>query len=153
MLDSTSSEVTSESPESWPSDTSSLVAAIESEENKLVSLHYPRLKQEFYSSINVQKDSLERMICEICRVPRCRITPSEIWRSGSFNAAILVRLPFENVYLRLPFLHRIGEQHFPGNAEEKIRTEVAVYVWLKEHCPNVPVPELLAFGLPDGSVV
>ncbi|PQK09298.1 hypothetical protein BB8028_0001g13680 [Beauveria bassiana] len=139
--------------ESWHSDTSSLVAAIESEENKLVSRHFPHLQEQFYLSINAQKGELEDLICNLLQVPSCRIIPSRLWRSGSFNVAVLVRLPFgKNVYLRLPFLHRIGEHTFPGNVEEKICTEVATYLWLQEHCPDVPIPSLYAFGLPDGSI-
>ncbi|EGX88183.1 hypothetical protein CCM_09319 [Cordyceps militaris CM01] len=147
-------EPPADTSESWPSDTSSLVAAIESEENKLVSRHFPHLQEQFYSSINAQKGELEDLICNLLQVPSCRIIPSRLWRSGSFNVAILVRLPFgKNVYLRLPFLHRLGEHTFPGNAEEKLRTEIATYLWLQEHCPDVPIPSLYAFGFPDGSIV
>ncbi|KAF1737561.1 hypothetical protein CRV24_003181 [Beauveria bassiana] len=134
------------------SDTSSLVAAIESEDNKLVSMHYERLKEDVYASIKAQTRQIEALLCNLFRVSECRIVPSELWGFGSFNVAVLVRLPRKNVYLRLPFLHRIGEQHFPGNAEEKLRTEVGTYLWLHEHCPDVPIPQLHAFGLPDGSI-
>lgn len=37
--------------------------------------------------------------------------------------------------------------------EEKLRTEIATYLWLEENCPDVPIPVLHAFGLPDGSIV
>ncbi|KAM3497600.1 hypothetical protein MY11210_009700 [Beauveria gryllotalpidicola] len=135
-----------------PRDTPSLAAAIESEGNRLVSMHYQRLKEEFYESINAQSCQIEALICKIFQVSECRVTPSEIWGSGSFNVAVLVRLPRKNVYLRLPYLHRVGEKHFAGNAEEKLRTEIGTYLWLREHCPDVPIPELHAFGLPDGSI-
>lgn len=139
---------------SWGSDPSSLAAAIESEENKLVSRRFPRLRAALYASVSARRDELEAMICRLLRVPSCRIVPSALWRAGSFNVAILVRLPAgRNVYLRLPFAHRSGEDHFPGNTEEKLRTEIATYLWLREHCPDVPIPTLHAFGLPDGSVV
>ncbi|KAM3495338.1 hypothetical protein MY3957_001361 [Beauveria namnaoensis] len=134
------------------SDTSSLVAAIESEDNKLVSMHYERLKEDVYASIKAQTRQIEALLCSLFRVSECRVVPSELWGFGSFNVAVLVRLPRKNVYLRLPFLHRIGEQHFPGNAEEKLRTEIGTYLWLHEHCPDVPIPQLHAFGLPDGSI-
>ncbi|KAJ6781954.1 hypothetical protein PWT90_02019 [Aphanocladium album] len=151
-MDPTSPGAVPEATKLWQSDTSSLAAAIESEQNKLVSMHYPKLKEDLYASLDAQKCQLEAMICKIFQVSNCRIIPSEIWTAGTFNVAILVRLPHENVYLRLPFPHRIGEQHFPGNAEEKLRTEIATYLWLQEHCKDVPIPNLYAFGLPDGSV-
>ncbi|OAA57225.1 Aminoglycoside phosphotransferase [Cordyceps fumosorosea ARSEF 2679] len=135
-------------------DGSSLEAAIESEENKLVSMRFPGLRREFYASIEAQRGELEAMISRLLPVSSCSVAPSCYWRSGSFNVAIPVRLlpRGEKVYLRLPLTHRIGEGHFPGNAEEKLRTEIATYLWLQEHCPDVPIPTLHAFGLPDGSV-
>lgn len=87
-------------------------------------------------------------------IPWCRLSIREVWRSGSFNVAIPVRLPMmRTVFLRLPFPYRIGEDQCPGNSEEKLRTEIAAYLWLQEHCPDVPIPTLHAFGLPDGSTV
>lgn len=132
----------------------SLSDAIESEDNELVSLRNPKLKEQFFDSITANKGELEDLVCQLLQVKKCRITPSEIWDYGSFNVAIKVRLPFgKDVYLRIPFLHRIGEHTFPGNAEEKIRTETATYLWLQEHCPDMKIPTLYAFRLPDGSSV
>lgn len=129
----------------------SLAEAIESEDNELASMRYPDLARQLYDAIGCQKTELEHMICKLLRVQTCRIVPSNLWASGSFNAAILVRLPQgKNAYLRLPFGHRIGEGPFPGNADEKIQTETATYMWLQEHCPDVPIPTLYAFGLPNG---
>ncbi|XWW97823.1 hypothetical protein V2A60_005810 [Cordyceps javanica] len=126
--------------------------AIESEENELVAMRNPKLKEQLFDSITANKGELEALICQLLQVKHCRITPSEIWEHGSFNVAIKVRLPFgRDAYLRIPFLHRIGEHTFPGNAEEKIRTESATYLWLQEHCPDIRIPNLYAFGLPDGS--
>ncbi|KAM3508316.1 hypothetical protein MY11210_006785 [Beauveria gryllotalpidicola] len=131
----------------------SLSDAIESEDNELVSMRNPKLKEQFFDSITANKGELEDLICQILQVKKCRITPLEIWDHGSFNVAIKVRLPFgKDAYLRIPFLHRIGEHTFPGNAEEKIRTESATYLWLQEYCPDVAIPTLYAFGLPDGSI-
>ncbi len=132
----------------------SLAAAIASEDNELPRMRYPDLVQQFYDAIDDQKTELEHMICKLLQIPTCRIIESKLWRSGSFNVAILVRLPHgKNVYLRLPFLHRIGEYTFPGNVDEKIRTEAATYLWLQKHCPDIPIPTLYAFGLPNGLTV
>ncbi|XWX01574.1 hypothetical protein V2A60_009602 [Cordyceps javanica] len=108
-----------------------LADAIDREENVLFSMRYAELQKQFYASILEQP----------------------AWRHGSFNVAIIVWLPSgKNAYLRLPFSHRIGGRPFPGNLEEKLRTETATYLWLQEHCPDVPIPTLYAFGLPDGSI-
>lgn len=34
--------------------------------------------------------------------------------------------------------------------EEKLRSEAATYIWMREHCPDVPVPMLRGFGVPGG---
>lgn len=131
-----------------------LAEAIASEDDELPRMRYPKLVRQFYDTIDDQKNDLEQMICKLLHVPTCRIIDSKLWRSGSFNVAILVRLPRgKNVYLRLPFLHRIGECTFPGNVDEKIRTETGTYLWLQKHCPDIPIPTLHAFGLPNGLTV
>lgn len=30
----------------------------------------------------------------------------------------------------------------PGNADEKLRTEVATFIWIQENCPSIPIPFL-----------
>ncbi|PQK09127.1 hypothetical protein BB8028_0001g11980 [Beauveria bassiana] len=129
----------------------SLAAAAESEDDELASLRYPIYARQLFDAIEAKRTALEDMICKLLRVQTCRIVPPQIWLSGSFNVAIMVRLPQgKNAYLRLPLQHRIGEGPFPGNVDEKIRTETATYLWLQEHCPDVPIPTLYAFGLPNG---
>ncbi|KAM3555890.1 hypothetical protein ARSEF4850_005792 [Beauveria asiatica] len=131
-----------------------LTDAIDKEENVLFSMRYPELQKQFYASILEQTVELEDMICRLLQVQTCKIhRQPKAWRHGSFNVAIIVWLPSgKTAYLRLPFSHRIGERPFPGNLDEKIRTETATYLWLQEHCPDVPIPTLYAFGLPDGSI-
>ncbi|KAG7149755.1 hypothetical protein HYQ46_001320 [Verticillium longisporum] len=34
--------------------------------------------------------------------------------------------------------------------DEKLRCEVATYVWIEEHCRDIPIPKLHAFGFTDG---
>ncbi|OAA36723.1 hypothetical protein BBO_08002 [Beauveria brongniartii RCEF 3172] len=70
-----------------------LAEAIQSEDNELASMRYPDLARQLYDAIGGQKTELEHVICKLLRVRTCRIVPSDLWRSGSFNAVILVRLP------------------------------------------------------------
>jgi hypothetical protein len=49
--------------------------------------------------------------------------------------------------------YKVGECIYSGNAEEKLRIEAATYIWLRENCPDIPIPELLGFGLPGGHSV
>ncbi|OAA42761.1 hypothetical protein NOR_04892 [Metarhizium rileyi] len=50
------------------------------------------------------------------------------------------------------FWTSLADLDAPGNSDEKLRTEIATYVWLEENCPDVPIPTLHAFGFPDGSM-
>ena len=129
--------------------------ALEDDDNVLVPMQYPELREQFLSSVEAQKADIEAMVCLQLGIRRCRVGVREIWRSGSFNVAIPVLIPRQRacVYLRLALPYRIGEREAPGNTEEKLRTEIATYLWLQENCPDVPIPVLHAFGLPDGTTV
>ncbi|KAI5459506.1 phosphotransferase enzyme family protein [Mariannaea sp. PMI_226] len=134
------------------SESGSLKRALDDDDNVLVPMRYPTLRDEMWKSIEAKKAGIEEMVRLQLGVRSCRVTVSEIWKSGSFNLAIPIRLPKgQTIYLRLPNAYRIGEEENPGNAEEKLRTEIATYLWIQEHCPDVPIPILHAFGLPDGS--
>ncbi|QUC22874.1 uncharacterized protein UV8b_07115 [Ustilaginoidea virens] len=76
----------------------------------------------------------------------------EAWKLGRFNVVVPIMLPLEEtVFLRLPLPYKVGDARCPGNSDEKLRTEVATYIWLEENCPEAPIPTLRAFGFPDGS--
>lgn len=49
----------------------------------------------------------------------------------------------KRVIIRFPLPYKVGEEFFPGNAEEKLRCEAATYIWIQESCPNIPIPHLL----------
>ena len=59
----------------------------------------------------------------------------------------------KRVMIRFPLPYKIGEEDYPGNAEEKLRCEAATYVWLQQHCPDVPIPRLLGFSFGDNCCV
>ena len=57
------------------------------------------------------------------------------------------------VLIRFPLPYRVGEFRYPGSAEEKLRCEVATYIWIHRNCPAVPTPCLWGFGFPGGQSV
>ncbi|KUJ07342.1 uncharacterized protein LY89DRAFT_691805 [Mollisia scopiformis] len=78
--------------------------------------------------------------------------------AGSFNVCIPVRVNSakshsKRVIIRFPLPYKVGDLQHPGNAEEKIRSEAATFIWIRENCPTVPIPYLWGFGLPDGKSV
>ncbi|OAL25414.1 hypothetical protein AYO20_10448 [Fonsecaea nubica] len=56
----------------------------------------------------------------------------------------------DDVYVRIPLPYKVGERNSPGNVEEKLRCEVASYIWIQQNCPDIPIPALYGFGFPDG---
>lgn len=78
-----------------------------------------------------------------------------VWLHGSFNVCIPVRVHVGEsksikLALRVPLPYKVGEEHFPGNAEEKVRSEAATYIWIGENCPDIPIARLCGFGLAGG---
>lgn len=98
------------------------------------------------------------------------------WRQGSFNLVLPILiydqavekpiarnpadypdgLPFTDasvirrVVLRWPIPGCCGETYYPGALLEKMCSEVASYIWMQRHCPEVRTPQLYGFGFPTG---
>ncbi|KAG8426806.1 hypothetical protein J3459_007781 [Metarhizium acridum] len=131
----------SHSSESNPSDSGSLQRALAG------------LKEAFLTSLEEKKDVIEATVRHHLRVRSCHLGAREVWKSAlstSFFRSIFQPAGLSFAY---PIPVPDGEDQCPGNVEEKLRTEIATYIWLRENCPDIPIPELHAFGLPDGSAV
>ncbi|KAK3903123.1 hypothetical protein C8A05DRAFT_14910 [Staphylotrichum tortipilum] len=71
---------------------------------------------------------------------------------GSFNVCIPIYVNgVKRVMIRFPLPYKVGELAHPGNAAEKLRTEVATYAWIQTNCPDVPITRLWGFSFPGGS--
>ena len=46
----------------------------------------------------------------------------------------------KRVLIRLPLPYKVGESPCPGNADEKLRCEAATFIWMRENCPEIPIP-------------
>jgi hypothetical protein len=135
-------------------DSESLQKALADDDNALVPMRYPALREAFLSSLEGKKEIIEATVRLHLGVRSCHLSVREVWKSGSFNVVLPILISqTQTVFMRIPFPYRIGEDHCPGNVEEKLRTEIATYIWLRQNCPDIPIPELHAFGLPDGSSV
>ncbi|KAK5997833.1 hypothetical protein PT974_00196 [Cladobotryum mycophilum] len=126
--------------------------ALQGDDNVLPRLKYAKLKEQFWNSLAARKDDIEALVCRQLGVNWCQLRIMRFWKSGSFNVVIPILLANgEAVHLRIPLPYKVGEECRPGNVEEKLRCEIATYLWIEQHCPDVPIPRLHAFGLPDGS--
>ncbi|OAA63530.1 hypothetical protein SPI_03693 [Niveomyces insectorum RCEF 264] len=54
------------------------------------------------------------------------------------------------IIVRCPIPSSCAEAHYPGTILEKMRCEVASYIWMRRFCPEIRIPQLYGFGLPNG---
>ncbi|KAJ5630095.1 hypothetical protein N7528_003752 [Penicillium herquei] len=86
----------------------------------------------------------------------CKLAPSKEWLNGSFNVCMPVYvkepdgIPEPRAMIRFAMPYELGEPEYPGNVNEKLRCEAATFIWIRENCPDVPIPRLLGFGLVGG---
>lgn len=75
------------------------------------------------------------------------------WMCGYYNVCVPVYVPSKRVLIRIPLPYKLGKERNSGNVEEKLRCEAATFIWIKEQCPQVPIPYLWGFGFPSGQCV
>ncbi|KPM34270.1 hypothetical protein AK830_g12304 [Neonectria ditissima] len=86
----------------------------------------------------------------------CRVSPRSEWLGERFNVGVIVEVKervigaFRKVLFKCAVPAALGEDENPGSVEEKIRVDVGSYVYLKVHCPEIPVPRMHGFGFPNG---
>ncbi|KAG8415139.1 hypothetical protein J3459_011115 [Metarhizium acridum] len=135
----------------------SLEDALDEDDDVLAQLRYPGQQKKFWASLIARKADIEALVRYHLGVDWCYVCVMDIWKAGSFNVVlpVLIRTKrchgSERVFVRFPLPYKVGEAMHRGNVEEKLRTEIATYIWLQQHCPDVPIPILHGFGLPDGT--
>lgn len=131
--------------------------ALTDDDNLLPQLEYPRQRREFFDYLSIHKAEIESIVSFHLSVKHCRAGDVQTWLSGSYNVCIPVYIDppskVRSVFVRIPLPYKVGETEFPGNAEEKLRCEVASYLWIQENCPDVSIPFLFGFGFPNGQTV
>lgn len=134
----------------------SLEEALTDDDNILHRLDYPQQQKDLWTYLLSHKGDIEELVCFHLGVKHCRVENEENWLFGSYNACIPVYLnppSKKRVLVRIPLPFKIGESNNPGNVDEKLRCEVATYIWIHQNCPTVPIPTLYGFAFPDGQTV
>lgn len=78
------------------------------------------------------------------------------WTYGRHNVFIPIDTyprTMTAIFFRVSLPYRVGEERRPGNADEKVRCDVATYIWICENCPGIPIPKLRGFGFEHGGAV
>ena len=138
-----------------------LESALDDDDNMLQALTYPQERFEYFVYLWTHRIEIESIVSFHLGLKEreiCQIGEVKDWMAGSFNVCIPVRVNMggsccKRVIIRFPLLYKVGESQYPGNADEKIRSEAATFIWIQENCPTIPIPYLWGFGLPDGTSV
>lgn len=125
--------------------------AADQETNVLPELTYWRKMDNFGSYLFEHKKEIEDIASRYLLLKdteKCCLSPPPEWIYGIFNLCLPVstinwrKCPGGKVIIRFPLPFKVGESKFPGNSNEKLRSEVATYAWIGKNCPEVPVPYL-----------
>ena len=139
-----------------------LRSAIEDDDNILQELSYPDQRIEFFTYLYTRRQKIEAIVSYhlgFGKAELCQIGDIDEWIAGSFNVCIPVYIDerahhhAKRVLIRFPLPYKVGELRNPGNAEEKLRCEVAAFIWIQENCSAIPIPRLWGFGFPGGQSV
>ncbi|KAL8652565.1 MAG: hypothetical protein Q9210_002609 [Variospora velana] len=135
-----------------------LEEALLEEHNMLHKLKYWQKREDLLRYLEDHINDIEATVSYLLaldKTKQCRVERVGLWRHGSFNKCIPIRVTDrggqqrERFIIRFPLPYKIGEDTFPGNADEKLRCEAATYIWIGQNCPDVPIPRLLGFSF-DG---
>lgn len=142
--------------------TTTLENALEQEENMLLDLAYPELRIDFFVWLRLHCTEIEETVSYhlgLIGSEKCRLGEVKEWIHGSFNVCIPVYVdnwhkhPGRRVIIRFLLPYKIGESTHPGNTDEKLRCEVATFIWIRENCSSIPIPHLWGFGFVGGHSV
>ncbi|EEP82907.1 predicted protein [Uncinocarpus reesii 1704] len=140
-----------------------LSEAHDAEEDMRAELQYALKRTKFYTYFEQRLDQIRQLVAFHCglnpdqvQVPEIFENNALVWLHGTFNMCIPLRiknpgpsLPSKLAF-RVPLPYRVGEDAYPGNSEEKLRSETATYIWIEKNCPDIPIPKLRGFGMPNG---
>ena len=143
-------------------DNISLEAALAEEQNMLHRLTYWKKRSGLLVYLYDHRAEIEAVVSHHLNLngnKTCFLAPLSEWIHGSFNICLPINVKSrrshsgKRVLIRFPLPYKIGEETFPGNADEKLRCEAATYIWIQENCPEVPIPQLLGFAFSGNQCV
>ncbi|KAK2732671.1 hypothetical protein FQN55_003950 [Onygenales sp. PD_40] len=131
-------------------------AAKDCEVNILHQLKYYSSKHGcFFNQLNDNRHWIKSVVAyhlglSARSVNPLRVGEVENWFHGVCISVNVEDKAWRRVPPRLPLPYRNGEAFRPGNCDEKVRCEVGTSAWLRENCPDVPIPHLYGFAMSTG---
>lgn len=136
--------------------------ALNADEDVVQALSYPEKRAVFWLYLDRRRSHISQVVSRHLNIPQGDFQLGDLreWIHGSFNVCVPIHITRSSrpdlprrVLIRFPLPYKTGEEHFPGNVDEKLRCEAATYVWLQSNCPTVPIPRLFGFGFPGSQSV
>ncbi|OAA63280.1 hypothetical protein SPI_03443 [Niveomyces insectorum RCEF 264] len=144
--------------------------AIQSEEDFLHKCKKWLRLNWFNQDLHSHEAQLTRLAAFHLGVDSEAVTIDPKWTAGGFNMVIPLTVRDRNgnnvedkdaseasktmlerrFVMRCPIPSSCAEEHHPGTILEKMRCEIASYIWMQRFCPEIRIPQLYGFGLPDG---
>ncbi|EEH35873.2 hypothetical protein PAAG_00196 [Paracoccidioides lutzii Pb01] len=104
----------------------------------------PKKRGILYTELESQEQEIQRFVAshgglpcpDLVQVPKMVEQDSNklVWLHGSLNLCIPIHINNsgqsqpEKMSFRVPLPYKIGEEEFPGNAEDKVPSEAATYI-------------------------
>ncbi|CAG2000559.1 unnamed protein product [Fusarium graminearum] len=129
----------------------------ETEINLVHQFKHQDVSERFKFELWQKRDSIAALIrhhLQLHAGDTCIVLPHEKWIHGCFNVCVQAQVTAGNstkkFIFRCPIPPHAGQQ-YPGIIDEKVGCEVATYIWMQQHCPEIRIPDLFAFGFTDDS--
>ncbi|TVY80836.1 hypothetical protein LSUE1_G004210 [Lachnellula suecica] len=115
---------------------------------------YPKLRKRLFQELWEQQAMIRALVRhhlslrdeDVCII-------EDQWIRGNFNVCIPVQVRSasfnKKLMFRCPMPHKLAEARYPGTVDEKLSSEVGTYIWMQEHCLDIPIPQLYGFGFSD----
>lgn len=134
--------------------------ALKDENDMLRRLQFTGKRLKIAWILHSHKEDIEKIVAHHLGISltECKAKTLET-KNGSFNICVPVdvttssSLVPKKVYFRTPLAHKVGESDHPGNAEEKLRCEIAMYLWLEARHHRVPIVLLRGYSFGKGTAV
>ncbi|KAL2023763.1 hypothetical protein VTK56DRAFT_1477 [Thermocarpiscus australiensis] len=139
-----------------------LKSAAREETDFLLAVQQQRDADDFRQRIARESESIAAVVrhhLHLRNDDSCVVLPPESWIQGGFNLCVLIDVQSRSssrsssrcFVFRCPLPHKLAENQYPGTIDEKVACEAAAYAWMQEHCVNIRIPHLYAFGFTGGT--
>jgi hypothetical protein len=113
---------------------------LSNDDNIFARIEHSRQKEIFWNFLQCHRAEIKAIVSFHLCLKTCQVGDVKTWISGSFNVCIPVYInpPSDAfVLIRIPLPYKLVEAKYPGNVDEKLRCEVASYLWIQENCLEI----------------